>query len=69
MNAIMSNQSFSFSYLRRRAVAVIAALLIASPGLAQVFPLSENSWSNPEFVERFLGSYGMDTDVEPKQAA
>ena len=33
---------------------------------AQVFPLSENSWSNPEFVKRFLGSYGAMTDREPK---
>lgn len=33
---------------------------------AQTFPLSENSWSNPEFVKRFLGSYGVQTRVEPE---
>jgi tetratricopeptide (TPR) repeat protein len=33
--------------------------------VGQVFPLSENSWSNPEFVERFRGSYGMDTERTP----
>ncbi|MBN2069396.1 MAG: tetratricopeptide repeat protein [Opitutales bacterium] len=33
---------------------------------AQTYPLSENSWDNPEFVNRFLGSYGILTDVEPK---
>jgi tetratricopeptide (TPR) repeat protein len=33
---------------------------------AQVYPLSENTWTNPEFVDRFLGSYGVLTGVEPK---
>ena len=33
---------------------------------AQVYPLSENTWENPEFVKRFLGSYGIDSQVEPK---
>lgn len=32
---------------------------------AQVYPLSENTWSNPAFVQRFLGSYGFDTNVTP----
>ena len=32
---------------------------------AQVYPLSENSWSNPDFVKRFMGSYGVDTNVNP----
>jgi predicted Zn-dependent protease len=26
----------------------------------------EFSWKNPEFVKRFLGSYGVDTEIEPK---
>ncbi len=34
-------------------------------GWAQVFPLTENSWSNPDFVKRFMGSYGVDTDRTP----
>lgn len=32
---------------------------------AQTYPLSENTWSNPEFVDRFLGSYGFDTEKTP----
>jgi tetratricopeptide (TPR) repeat protein len=31
-----------------------------------VYPLSENSWNNPDFVKRFLGSYGVQTRVEPE---
>ena len=31
----------------------------------QVYPLSENSWDNPEFVERFMGTYGFETKIEP----
>ncbi len=33
---------------------------------SQTYPLSENSWSNPEFVDRFLGSYGVLTEKEPE---
>lgn len=32
---------------------------------AQVYPLSENTWSNPEFVKRFMGSYGFNTELNP----
>lgn len=32
---------------------------------AQSYPLSENTWSNPEFVDRFLGTYGVDTEKSP----
>lgn len=32
---------------------------------AQSYPLSENTWSNPEFVDRFLGTFGVDTEVAP----
>lgn len=32
---------------------------------AQNFPLSENDWNNPEFVDRFTGSYGFMTETEP----
>ena len=31
-----------------------------------VYPLTENSWSNPEFKKRFLGSYGFDMEINPK---
>lgn len=48
------------------ALAAAAMLaLTASPLGAQTFPLSENSWSNPEFVNRFMGSYGVNTEIEP----
>ena len=32
---------------------------------AQSYPLSENSWDNPDFVDRFMGSYGVDTAKSP----
>lgn len=32
----------------------------------QSFPTSQNLWNNPDFVDRFLGSYGFRTEVEPK---
>src|SRR5690606_26400620 len=31
----------------------------------QIFPLSENRWSNPEFIKRFTGSYGIRSEIEP----
>ncbi|HBR93866.1 MAG TPA: hypothetical protein DEA90_06840 [Opitutae bacterium] len=37
--------------------------------LAQDYPLSENLWTNPEFQNRFLGSYGFDTSITPKITA
>jgi tetratricopeptide (TPR) repeat protein len=49
-------------------ISKVLLLCLASAGhtvVGQVFPLSENSWSNPEFVERFRGSYGMDTERTP----
>jgi len=44
-----------------------ALCILALPvGLfAQTYPLSENTWSNPEFVDRFLGSYGFDMEKTP----
>jgi tetratricopeptide (TPR) repeat protein len=49
---------------------IISSILFASAALianthGQVFPLSENTWSNPDFRMRFLGSYGFDTGVTP----
>ena len=49
-------------------ISKVLLLCLASAGhtvVGQVFPLSENTWSNPEFVERFRGSYGMDTERTP----
>lgn len=40
-----------------------AALQAASDG---VYPLTENSWENPDFKKRFLGSYGVNTEINPK---
>lgn len=42
-------------------------LLLAAPlsSRAETFPLSENTWSNPDFVARFMGTYGFDTERTP----
>lgn len=57
-------------FLRARRLLRLTGLAVAawaSSGVsAQTFPLSENSWQNPEFVERFLGSYGALTELEPQ---
>jgi len=45
------------------------AALLPSTLSAQTYPLSENLWSNPEFQNRFLGSYGFDTAITPKITA
>lgn len=44
---------------------LLLTLVCANLLSAQSYPLSENTWSNPEFVERFLGSYGFDTEKTP----
>ncbi len=44
---------------------LLIAAVLAGTAQAQVYPLTENAWSNPEFVQRFLGSYGFDTNVTP----
>ena len=47
---------------------VIYSIVVAS-GLcrteAQIYPLSENNWRNPEYLARFLGSYGINANVNP----
>ncbi|MFO7723961.1 MAG: tetratricopeptide repeat protein [Oceanipulchritudo sp.] len=40
-------------------------LICAFTVSGQSFPTSQNLWSNPDFVDRFLGSYGVRTEVEP----
>ena len=46
------------------------ALWVATPTVHSasdgVYPLTENSWGNPEFRKRFLGSYGFDMEINPK---
>lgn len=51
----------------KKSIYIIASALLAcaTQSDAQVYPLSENTWDNPEFVERFMGSYGFDTGVTP----
>jgi tetratricopeptide (TPR) repeat protein len=51
-----------------RTFATLAVLLSAFSlqAYSPVYPLSENSWNNPEFVKRFLGTYGVNTRVEPE---
>jgi tetratricopeptide (TPR) repeat protein len=46
-------------------ILTFACVGLSNALLAQSFPLSENSWNNPDFVKRFLGSYGVRTEVEP----
>jgi tetratricopeptide (TPR) repeat protein len=46
-------------------ICLILSLLTTTTTSAQLFPLSENLWSNREFRERFLGSYGIDTSINP----
>lgn len=41
-------------------------LLSSLSARTQIYPLSENDWSNPEFLERYLGSYGIDTELSPE---
>ena len=49
------------------ATSLIGALSLASVTLsAQTYPLSENFWSNPEFKDRVMGSYGTHTELEPR---
>lgn len=45
---------------------ILIALLFVGVAQAQQYPLSENSWDNPGFVDRFLGSYGVVSAVEPQ---
>lgn len=53
-------------YLRTCLSGLLALLAGSSLLPAQDFPLSPNLWSNPEFQNRFLGSYGFDTSITPK---
>lgn len=50
---------------RKSLFAFCLSLGVAATASAQVYPLSENSWDNPEFRERFMGSYGVDTEISP----
>ncbi len=43
----------------------LSLLIITQLLSAQSYPLSENTWKNPDFVDRFMGSYGVDTAKSP----
>jgi tetratricopeptide (TPR) repeat protein len=47
---------------------LVLACLFSAPNVstAQIFPLSENTWTNPEFRARFLGTFGVNTRTEPE---
>jgi tetratricopeptide (TPR) repeat protein len=45
---------------------LVGVVSIPSCLLAQSFPLSPNVWTNPDFVDRFLGTYGVRVEAEPK---
>ncbi len=47
------------------AILIAGIAMTATQTRAQIFPLTENNWRNPEFVARFLGSYGVDTSTNP----
>lgn len=50
--------------------ALACVLVLSSAAVAQSDKLSEtdrlNFWSNPEFVKRFMASYGFNTQIEPR---
>lgn len=46
-------------------IALLFTLLAANILGAQSYPLSENTWSNPQFVDRFMGTFGVDTEKSP----
>ncbi|MGF1483322.1 MAG: tetratricopeptide repeat protein [Opitutales bacterium] len=48
---------------------LVSCLALPVAAQAQIYPLSDNSWDNPEFVERFRGSYGFDLRTNPKISA
>lgn len=49
------------------ATSLLGALSLATISLtAQTYPLSENFWSNPEFQDRVMGSYGTHSELEPR---
>jgi tetratricopeptide (TPR) repeat protein len=50
----------------KHTITFLFAAVAASATLhAQSYPLSDNTWSNPEFVDRFMGTFGTDTAKSP----
>ncbi|MEM9158447.1 MAG: tetratricopeptide repeat protein [Verrucomicrobiota bacterium] len=63
----MTTKLQKYTFRKASLLLCSSALLISLPKMliGQTFPLSPNSWDNPEFVERFMGSYGFMTETEP----
>ena len=51
--------------MNKHVLTLLLALVTGTQAVAQSYPLSENTWSNPEFVDRFMGSFGVDTEKSP----
>lgn len=51
--------------MKKFVCSLLAAASLSSVADAQSYPLSENTWSNPEFVDRFMGSFGFDSAKTP----
>ena len=60
----MKNLSGNFYTIICRCL--VFSCFFSTIAFAQSFPLSENSWSNPEFVARYMGSYGIDGALSPE---
>ncbi len=54
--------------MKKPLLLLVAASCAAAPASAipSVYPLTENTWSNPEFVKRFTGTYGFDLTINPR---
>ena len=49
---------------------IITAFILLISGFAtltgKVAPLTEKIWSNPEFIKEYLGSFAINSEVEPQ---
>jgi tetratricopeptide (TPR) repeat protein len=51
--------------MKKLAVAMSLVIATSMSALEGPYPLTENTFSNPEFVKRFVGSYGFDMLINP----
>lgn len=58
----------AFRFLRVRELVAVVSLVVVSGGstFGQTFPYSINSWKEPDFKKRFLGTYGVASGVQPE---
>ena len=45
---------------------LLSSVLLPLAGHGTILPLTQNNWNNPQFVDRFLGTYGVDSKKEPQ---